>query len=93
MSTDKIEPRLRQEIDRLERAGSAAPALSVIVEPTAASTETLRQRMAALGVTEMDQLVLAAGIVADLTVAQIRALADDPAVKRIIWNAVQKVTI
>ena len=93
MSTDKIEPRLRQEIERLERAGSPVRTLSVIVESSAASTEPLRQRMTDLGVTEMDQLILAAGIVADLTVAQIRALADDAAVKRITWNAVEKVVI
>jgi hypothetical protein len=92
MSTDKIEARLRQEIDRLERAGSPIRTLSVIVEPAAASTEPLRQRMTDLGVTGMDQLVLAAGIVADLTVPQIRTLAADADVKRIIWNAVEKVT-
>ena len=93
MSTDKIEPRLRQEIDRIERDGTPVRTLSVIVEPVAASTEPLRLRMTELDVAAMDQLILAAGIVADLTIAQIRALAEDATVKRITWNAVERVVI
>jgi hypothetical protein len=90
MSTDKIEARLRREIEGLERAGSSNLTLSVIVEP-AGAIEPLRERMTDIGVAAMDQLILAAAIVADVTVAQIRTLADDPAVKRIIWNATEKV--
>ena len=91
MSTDKIEARLRREIEGLERAGASNLMLSVIVEPAGTSTEPLRQRMTDIGVAAMDQLILAAAIVADVTAAQIRTLADDPAVKLIVWNATEKV--
>ena len=91
MSTDKIEARLRREIEELERAGASTLTLSVIVEPAGPSTEPIRQRMTDMGVAAMDQLILATSVVADTTAAQIRTLADDPAVKRIVWNATERV--
>jgi hypothetical protein len=92
MTSDKIDGRLRQEIERIERSGTIRT-LSVIVETEGTDTEPLRQRMEEMGVTGVARLVLAAGIVADLTPAQVRAIAADTTVKRIIWNAVDKVTL
>ena len=92
MTTDKIDGRLRQEIERIERS-AATVTLSVIVEPEDTDTEPLRLRLEEMGVTGVDRLVLAAGIVADVTPAQVRALAADTTVKRITWNGVDKVTL
>jgi hypothetical protein len=110
MSTEKIDPRLLEEIEKLERSGASSRKLAVIVEPAAAAAPgaqnidalergvqdanaVLRQRLAQMGVTEVQQLTLAQALVADLTPPQIRTLASDPLVKRLLWNVAARVTL
>jgi hypothetical protein len=111
MSTQKIDLRLREEIERLEQSGASGQRLPVIVEPEdvggepvegdtdelehhvhAANTLLLR-RLAHMGITDAQPMTLARAVVADLTPAQIRALAADSAVKRLLWNVSTRVTL
>jgi hypothetical protein len=112
MWTQKIDRRLREEIDRLEQTGASEQMLSVIIEAATAAAmavprtdvnavETdvqtaqapLRQRLADMGVTGIEQMTLANALVARLTPAHVRALASDPAVKRMLWNVAENVTL
>jgi len=111
MSSEKIDSKLRAEVERLEQAGASEKRLSVIIEPAGAGVEsqgedidtlgervkasqaTLQKRLADLGITDAKPMTLANALVAELTPAQIRRLASDAAVKRILWNVAEKVTL
>ena len=52
---------------------------------------SLRQRLAGIGVSNVQRLPLANALVAEVTVKQLREIAADPSVKRIVSNASQRV--
>lgn len=104
MTNEKIEPRLRAEMERLEQSDAPARTLSVIVESMGghadavdetgaapAGVARVRKRLERLGAADVQELTLVNGVVASLTVAQIRELAGDPAVKRLVSNASERV--
>ena len=113
-STDKIDPKLRAEIKRLEEAGRTDGRLSVIVEHTATVVapadaqgaagmsaldarveevqQGLRNRLTTLGIQGVRRVPLTNALAADLTPAQIREIAADAEVKRLLWNVAEKVT-
>jgi hypothetical protein len=111
MSTEKIDAKLRQEIERLERSGTSAQRLPVIIEQGDSGNVTgardvaamekqvraaqgpLLKRLGDMGVRNVQQLILANAVAADLTPDQIRDIASEPAVKRIIWNVAERVTL
>jgi hypothetical protein len=107
---DKIDPRLRKELERLERRGATAERVPVIIRPTAdppSSADTLdamsraagethapvRERLAGMGVTDVQDMTLANALTTTLTPPQVRELAADPLIQRILWNIVERVTL
>ena len=110
MSTEKIDEKLRQEIARLERSGTSAQRLPVIIEhgdsanvtgrdigametQVRAAQAPLLKRLDDIGAGNVQQMVLANAVSADLTPDQIRTMASEPAVKRIVWNVAERVTL
>jgi hypothetical protein len=110
---DKIDPKLKAEMDRVERSGEPNRTLPIIIEHTSdrriaddgeagdlsaldervrAGQSALRARLTKMGAQDVQQMTLANAISARLTPAQIRELASDRDVKRILWNVAERVT-
>ena len=105
-TSSKIEPRLRDALER-EKAAARIPVIIVYQAPPSGDTtgsieeverrqqpvvDQLRARLRELGVTgEVQTLPLARGVAVELTPAQIRALAPDPLVKQLLSNREEKV--
>jgi hypothetical protein len=110
---DKIDPKLRAEMDRIERTGESDRTIPIIIEHASdrrvadeaeagdlsaldervrAGQSALRARLSKMGAKDVQQMTLANAIAARLTPAQIRELASDRDVKRILWNAAERVT-
>jgi len=111
MSKEKIDAKLQQEIERLERSGTSTQRLPVIIEhgdsgnvtgdrdmavmerQVRAAQAPLLKRLGDIGAGNVQQMILANAVSADLTPDQIRSMASEPAVKRIIWNVAERVTL
>jgi len=111
MSTQKIDDKLRNEIERLERSGGPAQRLPVIIEhgvsggppregdrkaleeQVRTAQQPLLKRLADMGISDVQQMTLANAVSAELSPAQIREIAAEPAVKRVIWNIAERVTL
>jgi hypothetical protein len=99
---DKIDAKLRAEMDRLEAARQAEQAIAVVIEPAAnkadraavdRAREEIRKRLEQMGAKDVRELALTSALVALLTPRQIRTIAADRAVQRIFWDAPEKVTL
>ncbi|HEV8523726.1 MAG TPA: hypothetical protein VGQ71_04445 [Terriglobales bacterium] len=109
----KIEPRLEEEIRRMEQAGQTDREIPVILELTSrapagqpevvdfsdlqrqvrAQQQGVVRRLGDLGVKrEIRQMTLSNSVETRLTAAQIRQVAGDEEVKRIILNRAEQVT-
>lgn len=96
---DKIDAKLRAEIERLEKERKADDRLSVVIEPikgdeagVAAARDSIWSRLQEMKAKDARQLALTSALVASLTASEIRALAADQHVRRIFLNAPEKVT-
>jgi cytochrome c556 len=97
---DKIDAKLRAEIERLERARQADEPIAVVVEPVKggeagarAARDHIWTRLQEIKVKDARQLALANALVARLTADQIRTLAEDDRVGRIFMDAAERVTL
>ena len=99
---DKIDAKLRAEMERRERAAEADQTIPVVIGPAAdkadaAAVRTAREqihaRLKQMGAKDVRDLALTSAIVARLTPQQIRTISTERAVARIFWDAPEKVTL
>jgi hypothetical protein len=76
----------------IEPGGQGAEGISAVEERIRAAQQKLRTRLTKMGAQQVRQMSLSNALVADLTPAQIREIASDGDVKRLLWNVPEKVT-